>query len=368
MSEDVISFVRQRDYKYIRELGEGCAGKTVLLHDDILDLHFVCKKFAPLASHRDELFTRFMNEIKLMHRVLHPNIVRIFSYYAYPKSLSGYILMEYVEGEHIDRFLSLKPEHFDPIFQQTVVAFCYLEERNILHRDIRTQNILVSDDGIVKVIDLGFGKLIEKKADFNKSMSLEWQFSRPDEFFDEKYDFCTEVYFVGKLFLRILHNNNINSPHRATVTSMCSPEPASRIKTFRLVKAEIDKTTLTQNLPEFDEEDISIYRLFAGQCISSLLKVGIKSKYYAGGEAVRNLEGLFRNCSLEEEVRARKVLSCLISGEFIVKSRSNIDVDCLRAFIHLVRRSGPELQAVVFSNLFSRFDDLERFDEDEIPF
>lgn len=141
MADDIVSFLRRRDYKYIKELG--ACGKTVLLFDDTLDLHFVCKKFAPSDPlMRDELFSKFINEIKLMHLVYHPNVVRVFNYYTFPKERAGYILMEYVEGETIDKYIRAAPESYGAVFRQTIEAFCHLEECSILHRDIRVQNIL----------------------------------------------------------------------------------------------------------------------------------------------------------------------------------------------------------------------------------
>ncbi len=81
MPDDIVKFVRSRDYRLIRELGRGGCGRTVLLHDDQIDEHFVCKKYDPSdVGLKEDLFEGFMTEIKLMHGVYHPNVVRIFSY------------------------------------------------------------------------------------------------------------------------------------------------------------------------------------------------------------------------------------------------------------------------------------------------
>src|SRR4051794_873103 len=106
MQEKLIQFVRQRDYALVKELGEGACGKTVLLRDDILNEHFVCKKYSPFSEdHRQELFANFIREIKLLHQLHHQNVVRIFNYYLYPELLSGYIVMEYVKGSDLEEYL-----------------------------------------------------------------------------------------------------------------------------------------------------------------------------------------------------------------------------------------------------------------------
>ncbi|HEY9860083.1 MAG TPA: protein kinase, partial [Candidatus Obscuribacterales bacterium] len=104
---EIINFLRRRDYKLLRELGQGACGKTVLLYDDQIEEHFVCKKYAPFSEdYREELFSNFVREIKLLHAIHHENIVRVFNYYLYPDSFTGYILMEFINGIEIDKYIS----------------------------------------------------------------------------------------------------------------------------------------------------------------------------------------------------------------------------------------------------------------------
>ena len=106
-STSVVRFLRRRDYSMVKELGRGACGKTVLLYDQQIDEHFVCKKYVPSSEdHRQDLFAGFVREIKLLHKVLHPNVVRIFNYYLYPEQFSGYILMEHVDGPDVDDYLA----------------------------------------------------------------------------------------------------------------------------------------------------------------------------------------------------------------------------------------------------------------------
>src|SRR5437868_267808 len=119
MSEEVgsiegrlVTFLRQRDYILVRSLGQGACGQTVLLHDDQIDKYFVCKKYSPFSeSRRSELYDNFTREIKLLHLVHHPNVVRIFNSYLYPDQCVGYLLMEFVDGMEIDNYASLRPEN-----------------------------------------------------------------------------------------------------------------------------------------------------------------------------------------------------------------------------------------------------------------
>ena len=85
-SDDVVTFLRRRDYRMVQELGQGACGKTALLYDQQIEEHFVCKKYVPYSEdNRQDLFSGFVREIKLLHKVLHPNVVRVFNYYLHTK-------------------------------------------------------------------------------------------------------------------------------------------------------------------------------------------------------------------------------------------------------------------------------------------
>ncbi len=115
-----------------------------MLYDDIIDQDFVCKKYAPHDDDlRSELFENFKREIKILHLLQHPNVVRVYSYFLYPESFAGFILMEFVGGTDVETFLASRPEAAASVFRQAIDGFHYLESNDILHRDIRPQNLLV---------------------------------------------------------------------------------------------------------------------------------------------------------------------------------------------------------------------------------
>lgn len=241
--DSVISFLRKRDYVFKRTLGQGGCGQTVLLHDDQIDEFFVCKKYHPwLESQREELFANFVREIKLLHKIHHDNLVRIFNYYLYPDVSTGYILMEFIDGQDIDDYVADAPHHVNELFAQTIAGFAHLEARDILHRDIRPGNLMVRGDGRVKIIDLGFGKQVQTSADFKKSITLNWWCEPPMEFESSLYNFTTEIYFVGKLFEKLLRENSISHfKYGEILRRMCDRNPETRVATFALVQQEIGR-------------------------------------------------------------------------------------------------------------------------------
>jgi serine/threonine protein kinase len=107
----IVEFLRKRDYRLVKVLGQGACGRTVLLHDDVLNEYFVCKKYRPYSeAERQALYSNFVNEIRLLLKANHRNVVRVFHYYLYPDQFSGFIVMEYVEGVDIGEYLRSNPE------------------------------------------------------------------------------------------------------------------------------------------------------------------------------------------------------------------------------------------------------------------
>jgi serine/threonine-protein kinase len=370
-----VTFLRQRDYQFVKELGQGACGRTVLLHDDLIDEYFVCKKYQPFAeTHREQLFKNFVREIKLLHQLQHENVVRVFNYYLYPDKFTGYILMEFIDGLAIEDYVSQQPERTNSLFLQTVSGFRYLESRSILHRDIRPGNVLVRSDGAVKIIDLGFGKSVQTSADFDKSISLNWWCEIPAEFGESRYDFASEVYFLGKLFEKLVTDNEITHfKYSQALGRMCQRDPFKRTKSF----ADVEKEVLSDQFTEigFSDAELKAYRAFADAIWSHLSKLESGVKYVDDvPRVIRQLENAYRSFMLEPDVPdPALVLRCLIDGTYYYKKNSRVPVDCVRRFLGLLKSCAEEKVRIVLANLHTRLDTLPRYSgevppNEDIPF
>lgn len=374
---EIVTFLRKRDYKLVKELGQGACGKTVLLHDDQIEENFVCKKYAPFSEdYRQELFASFVREVKLLHEIHHENIVRVFNYYLYPDQFIGYILMEFIDGMEIDKYITSFPEQTNEIFLQAISGFTYLERRGILHRDIRPGNVMVHGDGTVKIIDLGFGKQIRSSKDFDKSISLNWWCEPPDEFSKSRYDFRTEVYFVGKLFERIIQENGINHfKYLTALGQMCHRDPTSRIQRF----SDVDKEIRSDQFFEIDftEEELETYRRFSDSLFNQITRLEHSAQYTDDiGRLISQLNDVYRSFMLEKEVPdAAIVLNCFITGNYYYTDYGLSVVD-VKDFLRLLKTSTDEKNRIILSNLHTKFDALPRYPEqgkdalpyDDIPF
>lgn len=369
MKEKLIEFIRKRDYIFVKELGQGACGKTILLHDDMINEHFVCKKYSPYSeSHRQELFSNFIREIKLLHQIHHQNVVRVFNYYLYPDQLTGYILMEFVDGSDIDEYLEHAPEKTNEIFLQSVDGFRYLETNNILHRDIRPQNLMVRGDGTVKIIDLGFGKRVQYPDDFDKSISLNWWCEPPEEFSNAIYDFRTEVYFVGKLFEKIIQEKGIDHfKYKGVLSRMCNRDPENRIQSFFDIEKEIQNDRFFEI--DFSNEEMSCYRKIADYLQKHITKIEKVAKYIDDFDRIQTqLEDAYRSFMLEETVPdAVTITRCFVSGSYYYK-KVGFPVYTVREFLHLLKASTQEKKRIIMANLHTRLDSISRYTEKDIEF
>jgi serine/threonine protein kinase len=168
---DLLQFIRKKDYVFVKELGSGSFGKTVLMKDETIEEYLVCKKYSPSALDAHKYFQYFTKEIKLLYKISHENIVRIYNHYLYPATYSGFIIMEHIEGSNINVHIKANPDSINDIFVQVITGFKHLETIGILHRDIRYGNIMVNNNGVAKIIDFGFGKSLVVESDANKSIT-----------------------------------------------------------------------------------------------------------------------------------------------------------------------------------------------------
>ncbi len=373
MTKDkLIEFVRKKDFKFVEELSNGSFGKTVLLKDDNINHNFVCKKYEPLKGiNKEDYYTHFINEIKLLHLLYHDNIVRIFNYYLYPEKYTGYIMMEYVEGEDILSHLKKFPENLNSVFEQTIKGFVYLEDNNILHRDIRPTNIMVDDNSNVKIIDFGFGKQIEFEEDNNKSISINWWGSVTPTDFDKKiYDNKTEIFFLGLLFQDIIQEIDSDFKYKHILKEMIKQNYEDRINSFNEIYKSIVEDDNTFEL--FTNEEKRIYQNFVQVMSDSLSqRESSTSLVMDSDKIIKKLDELKQKTILEDYINSKHLLGVLISGKFKYYNQS-FDTHTLKEFLQFFKSISKEKQNIVLYNVETRFNDVESYtvwdDDNEIPF
>jgi len=373
-----IQFLRRKDYKFIREIWQWWTWRTILIKDDLLDTEFICKKYSPFyETTKDKYFNYFIEEIKILHLLYHKNIVRIFNYHLYPEEKTWYIIMEYISWKTIESYLFENPEKIDEVFRQVMDWFKYLEEHNIIHRDIRPENILIASSGTVKIIDFWFWKKIEIENWKNKSISINWRYDIPNEFNEWIYNSATEIYFIGKLFEEIITNNEIQKfEYKKILSKMKQVNPEKRYSSFFEIYRWIINESNKSDSILFTKKEKEIYRSFASALISSISKIWYNSKYITEIEKIiENLDTAHTTSMLEEKVQnANMVIKVFIEWTYSYWPKKWMETNTLNEFLNFLKNSTEQKQKIIINNIWGRLDTVEREakkDEisiDDIPF
>ena len=374
--ENYIEFTRTNKYQFVKfiENGRGGTGKTALLHDTLLNEDFACKKYEPSAGNdKKECFERFIDEIKILYQLSHINIVRIYSYFLYPEQTTGYILMEYINGSNLQDYLQFESEEtYESIFMQLIEGFNYLECHGILHRDIKPNNILVTSDGIVKIIDFGFGKRVTAETDEEASVLLNWPVTElPQEIHERHYDSKTDMYFLGKMFNTILNNNSISGfKHQDIVNRMIMVNPADRIQSFAKIKELLSANIMDQlNFSPLQKEH---YIKFADALSDHILHYNDNYPTFEENpdNIIAGLEKLISNTILEDYLQDnRKLIRCFLNGSYTFNKMKNISVSDITNFYRLLKEASETQRAVIIENLVTRLKSISiEISEDSLPF
>lgn len=374
--EEIYSFNRPKKFQKIRELGQGACGTTLLVRDADLDLEFVIKKYMPSSDitktiERDlDLFERFKKEAQVLFKINHPYIVRVYNYFDYSEHHAAYIIMEHIDGENILDYCLGNPQKIQSVFEKVILGFQHLEAHGILHRDIRKDNILVTNTGTPKLIDFGFAKSGEIDGSTeSKSISLNWITHPPEDFSQQTYDHRTEIYFVGSLFREILNKAKIkNFSHSTTIDAMIDKSRSTRFSSFNDIISEMrNKNSITAI---FSQKEINTFRYFSNALVSSVSHVEPSAKINTEAkETLEYLCVLYKKVMLHSAIpNVNDLLRCFIIGNFSYYN-NEVPVDILKDFIELMQLSDDEKRALIMDNVNSAFQTIERRSEDdEIPF
>lgn len=149
-------------YKILEKIGSGGQGTVYKALDTKLNRTAVIKVLPPELTAKTSNFKRFEREAQLCSQLDHPNICTIYDFH----SSDGvfYIAMQYVAGKNVRQLVAGRPLELRSavsIAIQVADALAYAHSKNIIHRDIKAGNIMVTDSGQAKILDFGLAKLVE---------------------------------------------------------------------------------------------------------------------------------------------------------------------------------------------------------------
>jgi len=177
------------------------------------------KRILPHFSDNEDFVTMFIDEAKLAAQLTHPNIVQIFD--LGKAGSSYYIAMEYVNGRDLRTLLKKVREHGLP-FPEQVAAFVVMKvaaaldyahrkrgfddrELKLVHRDISPQNVILSAEGAVKLVDFGIAKAASKASNtLAGALKGKLLYMSPEQATGQPLDNRSDLYSLGLVLFELL--------------------------------------------------------------------------------------------------------------------------------------------------------------------
>lgn len=200
---------KRLDGRYEIEEIIGVGGMAVVYkaYDNVEDRTVAIKILKDEFVSNDEFIRRFKNESKAIAILSHPNIVKVYDVSF--GDLIQYIVMEYIDGitlkEFIERQGSLRWKDTVYFTIQILKALQHAHDKGIVHRDVKPQNIMVLQDGTIKVTDFGIARFArsEQRTITDKAIGSVHYIS-PEQARGEKTDEKADIYSVGVMLYEML--------------------------------------------------------------------------------------------------------------------------------------------------------------------
>ena len=144
-------------YEIVKSIGEGGMANVYLAHDIILDRNVAIKVLRGDLENNEKFIRRFQREAKSVSDLSHPNIVEVYD--VGEEEGQHYIVMEYIDGKTLKQLVqkrgALTVTEVIDIMSQITEGLMQAHDAYIIHRDIKPQNIMILDNGMIKITDFG---------------------------------------------------------------------------------------------------------------------------------------------------------------------------------------------------------------------
>jgi len=197
-------------YQIIKTIGEGGMANVYLAYDVILDRNVAVKILRGDLASDEKFVRRFQREALSASSLSHPNIVEVYD--VGEDNGLYYIVMEYIEGRHLKQLLKKRgkltiSEAVD-IMMQLTDGLSVAHDHYIIHRDIKPQNIMILENGMVKITDFGIAMAINStQLTQTNSVMGSVHYLPPEQANGKGSTIQSDIYSLGILFYELLTGN-----------------------------------------------------------------------------------------------------------------------------------------------------------------
>lgn len=194
-------------YQIIKSIGEGGMANVYLAYDTILDRNVAVKVLRGDLATDEKFVRRFQREALSASSLSNPNIVEVYD--VGEDNGEYYIVMEYIEGKHLKSLLKKRgkltvPEVVDIVLQITN-GLSVAHDSYIIHRDIKPQNILILDNGLIKITDFGIAVAMNAtQLTQTNSVMGSVHYLPPEQASGKGATLQSDIYSIGILMYELL--------------------------------------------------------------------------------------------------------------------------------------------------------------------
>ncbi len=239
-------------YQIVEKIGSGGMGEVyrAIRADDEYQTQ-VAIKLVRSGQDPGSVNSRFKNERQILASLDHPNIARLLDGGTTGDGVP-YVVMELIEGQRIDRYCDshrLSTADRIKLFRQVCSAVQYAHQRLIVHRDIKPGNILVTQDGVPKLLDFGIAKIVDPEAPATQKDAtltvlrvLTPGYASPEQVRGGAITTASDVYSLGVVLYELLagcspYRRAGNAPNQVA-RAVCESEPEKPSTAVRRTEAD----------------------------------------------------------------------------------------------------------------------------------
>jgi len=278
-------------YRIVEKIASGGMGDVYLAEraDGTYDKK-VAVKIIQGARSSEFFVARFQNERQILANLDHPNIARLVDGGTTDQGLP-YLVMEFVEGLRIDQFCSQKELPIYArleLFRTVCSAVHYAHQNLVVHRDLKPSNILVTADGVPKLLDFGIAKILDAEPGNVGSQQtltllrmLTPDYASPEQVRNEPISTASDVYSLGVILYELLtgrlpYHVSTDSPQEM-MKAVCDTEPerpSTAALRYSEPRTELGKPSGPGPLPKHQITDRSkkLHKALAGDLDNIVLK------------------------------------------------------------------------------------------------
>jgi hypothetical protein len=201
----------QGRYEVESEIGRGGMGIVYRAHDRVLERVVALKELPPELGQDSSLATRFRQEARLLARLTHPNIVQVYDLVEDARGM--WIAMELVEGGSLAELLgergALEHDELIRLAVPMAQAMAFAHARGVIHRDFKPDNVMITTDGVPKVMDFGIAKLARQAPELTQEGSVLGSpaYMSPEQAAGRKADARSDIYSFGATLYEMATGN-----------------------------------------------------------------------------------------------------------------------------------------------------------------